>query len=960
MTAALVNRISCLPPVLDASAAARARARLAPEVYSAWSEADGFLDGVFSNAPYLSRLARRHQDVLAALSRGDPETLCNEANADALAAADEDGEAGIMAGLRQAKAKLHLTAALADLAGAWDVETVTGALSDFADAACRGALRGAAQLTGFDVGNDPANPVRGVFLLALGKHGAQTLNYSSDIDPVALWEPELAEPPPGKEPRRAFAKLIQTTARLLSEITADGYVFRVDLRLRPDPGSTPVAVNATMARRYFEALGQNWERAAYAKARYCAGDAGAASAFLADLEPFIWRRTLDFAAVADIRALARQIQSVGDRADLISPGHDLKLGRGGIREIEFYAQVLQLVFGGRRPALRQRDTVKALGALADADLIDSGEAVALVDHYRFLRAAEHRIQMLQDEQSQTLPHDDVSRAHVAALMGWEDLAAFDADVERRLRAVHQAFSTQFEDDESLATPAGSLVLTGVEPTPDTLATLQRYGFSQAGRVWTKLAGWAAGKAKAARSPRARALFSRFAPRLVEALGETGDADAAFTRFAAFFEGLPSGVQVLSLLINHPELTRELMTVLGQAPRLAQTLGQRPAVLDVMLDPAFATPLSEDDPRIHAQRFEALCRLEFEPALNAARCIVREEKFRIGAQLLLRRATASQAARAFSSLAEASVIAMSQVCEQEVARRHGPPPGRWAVIGLGKLGGRELSADSDLDLVVVFDAEAELSSGSKPLGPEAWFARFTQRLIAALSAPTEEGELYEVDLALRPDGNQGSVATRLARFEKYYADEAWTYERMALTRARVIAASPGFAPCVDAAITEAAMASFDADAIRRDAADMRARLERDRPAKSIWDLKLRPGGLIDIEFIAQTGQLAARRSFSPTTREALESLATAGLLNREDLGVLMSAAEDYGAVTGLLRVAHGSGFDPEEASRPFAERLAVAAGCADLEGLVIRLDSHARSVRRLFEAYVGVSADSGDG
>ena len=743
-------------------------------------------------------------------------------------------------------------------------------------------------------------------------------------------------------------------------MTADGYVFRVDLRLRPDPGSTPVAVSATMARRYFEALGQNWERAAYAKARPCAGDVRAAQTFLNDLEPFIWRRTLDFAAVADIRGLAKQIQSVGERAEIKASGHDLKLGRGGIREIEFYAQVLQLVFGGRRPELRMRHTVSALHALAQADLVDAHEAEGLIAHYLFLRSVEHRIQMLQDEQTQILPRDRQARAAVAALSGEADLAAFDARVEACLKAVHAAFSAQFEDGESLATAAGSLVLTGVEPSPDTLKTLTDYGFEEAERAWTKLAGWASGKARAARSERARALFSRFAPRLVEALGQTGDADAALIRFATFFEGLPSGVQMLSLLVNHGALTRELITILGLAPRLAETLGQRPAVLDVMLEPTFAAPLRQDDPSERRGRFRALDGLDFEAALNNARCIVREEKFRIGAQLLLGRASPHDAAGAFSDLAERGLRAMSAAAEREMARRHGAPPGDWAVIALGKLGGGELSADSDLDLMVVFDPEGGMSRGAKPLGPEAWFARFTQRLVAALSAPTEEGELYEVDLALRPDGAQGSVATRLSRFQKYYAEEAWTFERMALTRARVIAASEGFFDPMEAAIAHAALRPTDAARVRADAADMRARLERDKPARSAWDVKLRSGGLIDIEFIAQTGQLAAGRVFSASTAIAIKRLSEAGLIEEAAGDALQAALRDYSAVTALLRVAHGAGFDPQQASEPFAERLAEVVGCADLGGAGERLDHHARTVRALFRRYVGDVQLAGDG
>lgn len=351
-----------------------------------------------------------------------------------------------------------------------------------------------------------------------------------------------------------------------------------------------------------------------------------------------------------------------------------------------------------------------------------------------------------------------------------DLTAFDARIRATLQEVHALFSAQFEDGESLATDAGSLVLTGVEPTPDTIATLTRLGFEDPAQVWTRLSGWAAGRARAARTERARRLFSRFAPRLVTAIAATGDPDAALARFAAFFEGLPSGVQVLSLLVNQPDLARELMVILGLAPRLAELLARRPALLDVMLEPSFVRPLREDPPGLIAKRFATLADLPFEDALNTARRIAREERLRIGAQLLLERAGATEAGIAFAALADAAIAAMAISAQQEMSRRHGPAPGRWAVLGLGKLGGRELSADSDLDLMLVYEADADSSDGPKPLGVETWFIRFAQRLVSALSAPTEEGDLYPVDMALRPSGSQGPLAVRLSRFAAYYASE----------------------------------------------------------------------------------------------------------------------------------------------------------------------------------------------
>lgn len=952
MPPALPDRITAALPLTDAARAKRVRQRVGPSAYEAWGEGAGFLDAVFAAAPYLGRLAARRPQTLIRLAGEPPETVIAATCVAARRAGALDDEAAVMAALREAKADLHLAVALADLAGAFTLEDTVIAISDFADAAVQASLEAAARLAGVEIA-DPDDPIPGLFILTLGKHGQRSLNYSSDVDLAVFWEPERTAAPPGKDPVRALDRLIKRVVHLMNEITADGYVFRVDLRLRPDPSSTPLAVNADMARHYFEAVGQNWERAAYAKARVCAGDRAAGKAFLDDLEPFIWRRSLDFAAVDDIRAIAKQIQAVGRRSRILAGGHDVKLGRGGIREIEFYAQVLQLVFGGRRPALRRPGTLQALDTLAREALVDRADADALSAAYRQLRALEHRIQMLEDEQTQVVPVADDVRLRLAALTGHQELATFDQDLTTLLSDVHARFSRQFEEGESLATAKGSLVLTGVEPTPDTRATLVAYGFTDPDRVWARLAGWAAGKARAARTERARALFSRFAPRLVEGLAESGDPDAAMARFAAFFEGLPTGVQPLSLLIKQPQLAGELISILGLAPRLAEILARRPGLMDGMLDPAFSTPLREDAPERQLERFAGVADQPFEDALNTARRLATEERLRIGAQLLLARATASEAGVAFASLADAAVDQMAQAAEAEVARRHGPAPGRWAVLGLGKLGGRELSADSDLDLMVVYEADATQSGGDRPLDAESWFGRFTKRLVSALSAPTEAGELYPVDMALRPSGSAGPIAVRLSRFAEYYeSGEAWTWERMALTRARVVAAH-GLRAEVEAAVASAVARKVKRSVIRADALDMRARLLRDKPGKSAWDLKLREGGLIEIEFIAQSAQLMAREAISSNTIAALTGLADRGALSADDARALAEICEDYAALTQLLRAAHGEGFDPERASAPFAARLCAALNASSMADLAHGLETRARTVRALFTRHVGV-------
>ena len=913
-----------------------------------------FLLSVFDAAPYLGRLAQRRTATLAACATATPDALIDAA-IDNLRVAGEAApdKAALDAALRAAKADAHLVIALADLAGRWRVEQVTAALTRLADAAVAAALlahvRFMAEAGRALPPGDPANPLPGLFVLALGKMGTGDLNYSSDIDLVIFYDADRLAMPEGEEPRQRLPRLVQAVSKSLQDVTEDGYVFRVDLRLRPDPGATPVVISTDAALNYYESLGQTWERAAWIKARACGGDAEAAVEFLSHMQPFIWRRSLDYAAVDDIRGLARQIQTVGRRAEIRPAGHDLKLGRGGIREIEFYAQIPQLVFGGRDPRLRKPATLGALDALAEFGIIEADAADALAADYRDLRAWEHRIQMRQDEASQTIPEGEEARAALASLAGFDSLAAFEQAVEACLRRVHGHFSDQFADDKPLASAAGTLILTGVEPTPDTLKTLETLGFTDPAAVWKRLNAWSAGRVRAVRSTRARTLFARIAPQLVDRMSATGEADAALVRFAAFFESLPMGVQPLSLLSNEPGLAADLIGILTLAPRMATDLARRPNLLDAMLDRRFSVPLSEEAPGAFALMMkEAMERaVDYEDALNAARRLVREERFRIGAQILRGQVDADSAGMAFTEMAEVSLHAMADAAQRETERRFGAMPGQYVLLGMGKLGGRELASDSDLDMMIIYEGE-----GSEA---QSWFGRFAQRLISAISAPTEEGDLFEVDMQLRPSGKAGPVAVSISRFEGYYPGEAWTWEMMALTRARIVAGADILARRVEDAIRAALTEPREGRGVRQDALAMRKKLEEAKPAKGGWDLKARAGGIQDIEFIVQTLQLihAPRRDvLRPPTRVAIRALQDAGALNARDAAVLTENLGLYLGLLQMLRSAHGSGFDPDTASAGFAERLAGLAGLPTLEALAQDLDGRTATVRKLFRRLIG--------
>jgi glutamate-ammonia-ligase adenylyltransferase len=935
-------------PIVDARAAERAREGLAdaPGVEVAWPA----LAPVFAASPYLARLALRRPQMLARLLAGDPDAELEALIGEAEAAAALDPEAG-GAQLRRLKARLHLLTALCDLGGVWDLDAVTGALTRFADSATRGAVALAAR--GLEDRLKPlepgaAGPMPGLFVIAMGKMGAFELNYSSDIDISVFYEPDALPLAGGVEPQGFAVRFTHAMAAILEDRTDEGYVFRVDLRLRPDPASTPPAVPVDEALEYYEGVGQNWERAAFIKARMVAGDIPRGEAFLSELQPFIWRRNLDFAAIADIHSIKRQIHELRPDERLAAPGADLKLGAGGIREIEFFVQTQQLILGGRHPGLRSTRTLDALAALAAAGYVRATAADKLRAAYVTLRDLEHRLQMIADEQTHRLPTSDVERRAVAALAGEASLRRFDAGVARTLKAVNRRYSELFAGEEPLSSRFGSLVFTGVDDDPETLATLRRMGFAKSRQVAQTVRAWHHGRIAATRSARGRELFTRLAPRLLEAAAATGAPDAAFDRFADFFGALPSGVQVQALFLAQPKLLELIVRAMAYAPAFARMLARRPAALDALLDSAFFAPFEPLGPPPPAVRGEG----GFEAAMDAARRLQRERAFQIGLQVLAGTASAAAAGEAFADLAELCISGLAEAALAEVTRQAGAFPGEVAVLALGKCGSHEMTAASDLDLMTLYEgARADAASADKGWAAETFYGRFTGRLITALSAPTAEGELYEVDMQLRPSGTKGPVAVSFPAFEGYYSREAETWEYLALTRARVAwATSPAFAARASGAVEAALRAPRDVSRTAADVLAMRQLMADERPAEGFWDLKLSDGGLVDIEFAAQFLQLIGAAAGGPlraNTAEALAALGGAGLAPAEALADLSAAWRLQQDLSQLLKVALSEDADPDAEPKPLRALLAKAGGARDYRALRVRLAARRRAAHRAF-------------
>jgi glutamate-ammonia-ligase adenylyltransferase len=821
-------RISRFPRPFDAKAAADIGASfddLAPELTK-------LLAGAAGCSPYLADLMGREAVWLRAALAVAPET----AIAAELGGLDALSLDALGAGLRQAKRRVALLAGLADLGGVWPLEAVTAALTDLADRAVdlslqrlvaeeirRGKIPGAVP--------EDAATAAGMVVFAMGKMGARELNYSSDIDLICLFD-ESRYADGASDARAAFIRVTRKMAALVGDRTSDGYVFRTDLRLRPDAAVTPVCLSFAAAESYYESVGRTWERAAWIKARPCAGDLAAGERFLKTLTPFVWRKHLDFAAIQDAHDMRLRIR---DHRRLHGPivveGHNMKLGVGGIREIEFFTQTRQLIAGGRDPDLRGRETVPSLRALAEKGWIPAETAEELITLYRAHREVEHRLQMVNDAQTHDMPTTAEGVARIAAFCGQDEAAFRTALIDRLARTDHltEGFfaPAEAEDGPELSENARAIV-----------------------RGWDSY--------PALRSERAGTIFRRVRPGLLKRLQRAANPDEALISFDGFLAGLPAGVQIFSLFEANPQLVDLIVDIAATSPALALYLSRNGAVLDAVIGGSFfdAWPSFL---MLSAGLSANLSEIpDYERKLDAARRWMKEWHFRIGVHHLRGLIDAFEAGKQYADLAEATLAAIWPVVEAEFALKYGAPPGRGAILlGMGSLGAGRLNAGSDLDLIVIYDAgDAEYSEGRKPLAIRPYFARLTQAMVTAVTAQMADGRLYEVDMRLRPSGRQGPVATSIQSFRDYQMTEAWTWEHLALTRARPIAGNADLRAEFETLRREVLGAKSEGDTVLSDVAEMRTRLASAKPASGAWDAKNGPGRLMDVELTAQTGALLA--------------------------------------------------------------------------------------------------------
>ena len=927
------------------------------------------------NSPYLASLATREPEVIHLLVTAGPAAALAQSLFSLDQVSVSAGRAQIAAAIREVKRRVALIAAIADIGGIWPLENVAGAMSTLAESTLRLSVRHLLR-SAHDSGEihlqDPLRPDLncGFVVLAMGKLGGAELNYSSDIDLILLYDGTSSAYGRGTAAARISSftsRLARNLVMLMEARDADGYVFRTDLRLRPDPAATPPAVSLHAALIYYETMGQNWERAAMIKARPVAGDVPLGHRFLEAIRPFVWRRGLDFAAVADIHAMKRRIDMAGRTAParMADPvariaGHDVKLGGGGIREIEFLVQTLQMIWGGRDPTLRVKPTLPALVRLTQAGHLPKEAGRQLAESYRFLRRVEHRIQMVNDRQTHRLPEPVGELVQIASFLGYQDATAFALDFLRHVSVVRANYQATFEQVPDLAGTEAvgpDLDFRGDDPQPAaTVAALNGLGYQDATRIIMAVRQWLAGRVRALRSSRARDLMTTMIPTMLIALGRQPNPDEAFNRFDRFISALPAGVQPMSLFQRNPILLERIAAVLGAAPILSEHLARYPTALEGLLTTENA------DPRrlVRAQMANAVT---LEDAVLAVRRTVKERDFFLSVATLEGRLDADASGRQRTALAEAVLSTLVPRAIADFASRFGHVRGgALAVVAMGKAGGREMMAGSDLDLMFIYDypVGVDESRGGRGLPTSQWFGRAAQACIAALTAPGAEGRMYELDMRLRPSGSKGPIAVSLEGFRHYHEWDSWTWERMALTRARVVAGPPALRRRVNEVIEAAIRRQRDSRQIRINAQKMRERIGRETRSDRPWEVKLRVGGLVDIEFIAQTLQLihADDCGFcrSQTTRVALKRLMDVGAISKPDGRFLIKAERLWRTIQGMLRITVGHF---ETASLPYASAIPLLqatarAGVAarDADDLLEKSDKMAKDVRMMFERYVG--------
>lgn len=882
-------------------------------------KAQKILGSVFGNSPYLSSIILSFPEFFVEIIDEGFESvfkkLLNEINQ-----INIENKEALYSGLRVYKRKVSLLVALGEITREMSGAEAMEKLSQFADLCINISSRylllkyhnaKTIKLKNID---DPFKD-SGLVVIAIGKLGSYELNYSSDIDLSVFYEDKKLEYLGRKTLQHFYIEFAQELTDIISRRTSDGYVFRVDMRLRPDPASNPLAVSLEKAEKYYFTVGQNWERAAMIKARFICGDAHAGAAFFEFMDRNVWRKSLDFETIEDIHSIKRQIDTrQGMHPDNLY-GYNLKIGRGGIREIEFYVQTQQLIWGGRKPILREKKTVSVLYILEELGEISKETANELTDAYNFFRLVEHRLQMINDEQTHTLPDTRDKMQAIAIFCNFDDEKEFVNELLSKIETVRKHYSRLFETSPSLASDLpdaiGSLIFTGAENHPDTIETLSKMGFADAGRVADIVRGWHHGRYNCTMKKRSRAVLTKLMPGLISAFANSPDPDQAFIRFDEFLSRLPEGSQIFSMLYVNPGIMDLLAEVMGGYPEIAENLCRNTALLDYVLAPEFYDTLPdleelEQKLQKHINDEEDLDRI-----FEAVKDWASDRKFRVGIQFIKKELSSEELFLALSNIAEVVIKILTKEINKDFSKKYKVNDGKFAVIALGKFGSRELTFQSDLDIFFVYDFSSE-KEFSKDIEASTYFIRLANKIVFALSAITGTGRLYEVDMRLRPLGESGPVATSLKTFDEYYnpnkkEGSAWIWEYMTLTRARVISLNEKFRNEVSELIMKKLTHKWEPEFLHKDAGFMYRKFREHRNTKKTGerDVKNSEGGIFDLEFMLRFLQLKNMHQYpeiySPSTPQAIRNLRGKKIMDEVELDDLEKAFQLLTGVQNILRI-----------------------------------------------------------
>ncbi|WND02274.1 bifunctional [glutamine synthetase] adenylyltransferase/[glutamine synthetase]-adenylyl-L-tyrosine phosphorylase [Temperatibacter marinus] len=848
------------------------------------------------HSPYLTAIMKRFPDFTIKLVRSPQSNFYSELVAPLESARPpEETKDQLSQILRDLKSQVSLLIAFMDIHDHWTLDEVTWHLTDFAEKSLGIAVSHAFSVSykkgdlSWEGASQPVSLTyaehSGYFTLAMGKMGGYELNYSSDIDLIIFYDPEKLSYKGRKSLKDCLIKLTQMVVEIMDRRTMYGYVFRTDLRLRPDPGSTPIAMTVDAALTYYQSHALNWERSAMIKARPVAGDLKEGQAFLDQLSSWIWRKSMDYEAMGDIIAMKDQINRHFKQHSLTLNGYDVKVGQGGIREIEFFAQINQLLFGGRHPEFRVRSTLQALESLANQGRVKGSLVSDLTKAYQFLRSVEHRIQMVNDEQTHTIPEETDALSNLVSFMGFSTIDHFEKEILRHTKIVAEIY------DSLLPKPQGEKEASNL----DVLTLLEEAEFENFSAAHDIIKSWELGKYKALQTSRARKILRECTPFLIEEFSKNNHAYSALVRFDKFISKLPAGVQIFSLLQANPSLFRLLARVMSLSSSLADMLAKQTTLWDALLEPDFFAPLPDKETlssHLNAQLDH--CKT-YEDILNTVRRWTNEKKFQIAVHILEGLSDIHESGPALTLVADVGIQNLIPRVEQDFEKKYGRfSDGGIGMLALGKYGGKELTFTSDIDVVFLYKVTdmTSLSSGARSLSPSQYFSRLGQHIITAIEALTPEGRLFEVDTRLRPSGSKGPLVVTLKTFQDYYTDAAWTWEHMALTRARLIYAPKGMKSPLLSTIYGTLSTHRDPEKLRNAVQKMRAMLFKEFGSENIWNIKHSRGGLVDLEFIVQYLVLKNGHQnteiFIPEIHLALKELLRKELLSEKHYEILNHA------------------------------------------------------------------------